>query len=46
LENPEKRRMLADNAYQLLQKKYEWSVVMPHFLKLVAATIRQHSSPT
>lgn len=29
------RQELTDNAYNLLREKYDWAVVMPHFLKLI-----------
>jgi len=35
LKEPELRRQLADNAYELLSKKYDWAVVMPRFLDLI-----------
>jgi sugar transferase (PEP-CTERM/EpsH1 system associated) len=35
LKEPELRQQIVDNAYQLVQEKYDWAVVMPHFLDLV-----------
>jgi glycosyltransferase involved in cell wall biosynthesis len=35
LKEPDLRRQLADNAYQLVREKYDWEVVMPRFLHLV-----------
>lgn len=35
LREPELRKQLADNAYQLVREKYDWRVVMPRFLELV-----------
>jgi len=35
LKEPELRRRLTDNAYQLVRDKYDWAVVMPRFLNLV-----------
>jgi len=35
LKKPELRQRLTDNAYQLIREKYDWAVVMPHFLNLV-----------
>ena len=35
LGDPALRQRLADNAYRLIQQKYDWAVVMPHFLDLV-----------
>jgi glycosyltransferase involved in cell wall biosynthesis len=38
LKEPELRRQLADNAYQLVREKYNWEVVIPRFLYLVEQT--------
>jgi glycosyltransferase involved in cell wall biosynthesis len=35
LQEPGLRQRIVSNAYQLVQEKYEWSAVLPHFLKLV-----------
>lgn len=35
LDDLDLRQYLASNAYELIQEKYDWSVVMPHFLELV-----------
>ena len=37
-EEPQLRRSLSDNALRLVQSSYDWSVVMPRFLKLVEQT--------
>jgi polysaccharide biosynthesis protein PslH len=33
--NPELRARLSDNAYQLVQQRYDWKVIMPGFLEIV-----------
>jgi glycosyltransferase involved in cell wall biosynthesis len=35
LHEPELHKKLTDNAYQLVSEKYNWSVVIPRFLRLV-----------
>ena len=35
LREPELRKQMVDNAYQLVTEKYNWSVVIPQFLKLI-----------
>jgi glycosyltransferase involved in cell wall biosynthesis len=35
LKEPELRQRLADQAYQLVAKKYDWTTTMPRFLNLV-----------
>ena len=35
LHDPELRNQIVDNAYQLVTEKYNWSVVIPRFLKLI-----------
>jgi glycosyltransferase involved in cell wall biosynthesis len=35
LHEPELRNRIVDNAYQLVTEKYNWSVVIPRFLKLI-----------
>jgi polysaccharide biosynthesis protein PslH len=39
LKEPETGKRLADNAYQLLRNTYEWSIVMPRFIRLVEELI-------
>ena len=40
LKNRDLRDQLADNAYQLVSKHYDWAGVMPRFLQLVEETAR------
>jgi glycosyltransferase involved in cell wall biosynthesis len=35
------RRRLADNAYNLVRKRYDWPVILPQFLELVDRVGRQ-----
>jgi glycosyltransferase involved in cell wall biosynthesis len=35
LQQPEWRRQITENAYQLVREKYDWATVMPRFLDLV-----------
>jgi glycosyltransferase involved in cell wall biosynthesis len=35
LQSHDLRQRLADNAYQLVQEKYDWAAVMPRFLRLI-----------
>ena len=44
LKDPDLCQKLANNAFQLVQEKYEWSVVMPRFISLVESTIRKYNS--
>jgi glycosyltransferase involved in cell wall biosynthesis len=44
LNDHDMRQKLANNAYQLVCEKYEWSVVMPRFINLVEATISRYNS--
>ena len=43
LKEPALRQQLADNAYQLVREKYDWAVVLPHFLKLVERVAQPNS---
>ena len=43
LNDPDMQQKLANNAYQLVQEKYEWSIVMPKFINLVEATINKYN---
>ena len=43
LNDPDMRQRLANNAYHLVQEKYEWSVVMPRFINLVESTISKYN---
>jgi hypothetical protein len=38
------RQKQANNAYQLVQEKYEWSAVMPRFINLVESTITNNNT--
>jgi polysaccharide biosynthesis protein PslH len=40
LQDPALRRQLASDAYQLVREKYDWMVIMPHFLELVERAAR------
>jgi polysaccharide biosynthesis protein PslH len=42
LTDPYLRQSLADQAYQLVQKKYEWSVVLPRFCYLIEMMVKEH----
>jgi glycosyltransferase involved in cell wall biosynthesis len=44
LNDPDMRQKQANNAYHLVQEKYEWSVVMPRFINLVESTISKYNS--
>jgi len=44
LNDPDKRQKQANNAFQLVQEKYEWSGVMPRFINWVESTINLHNS--
>jgi polysaccharide biosynthesis protein PslH len=39
LHNPGLSRQIGDNAYNLVKGKYDWAVVMPHFLDLVESIV-------
>lgn len=43
LKDPGLRRRLVDNAYELVRMKYDWNVIMPHFLDLAEWVSRGHS---
>ena len=36
LDDPDLRRYLSSNAFELIQKKYDWDVVMPEFIKIIS----------
>lgn len=40
LREPDLRQRLADQAYQLVAEKYDWAIVMPHFLNIVERVAR------
>jgi glycosyltransferase involved in cell wall biosynthesis len=44
LNDPNLQQKLANNAYKLVQEKYEWSIVMPKFINLVGSTISKYNS--
>jgi glycosyltransferase involved in cell wall biosynthesis len=44
LNDPDLQQKLSNNAYQLVQEKYEWSIVMPKFINLVESTISKYAS--
>ena len=44
LKNPGMQQKLANNAYQLVREKYEWSVVMPRFINLVESILSKEIS--
>ncbi len=39
LDDVNMRNKLVNHAYQLVQEKYEWSVVMPRLINLIESTI-------
>jgi polysaccharide biosynthesis protein PslH len=39
LKDPHLRKRIGDNAYNLVKEKYDWAVVMPHFLKFVEGLV-------
>ena len=46
LKEPETRQRLAGNAYQPVQARYEWSVVMPRFVGLVEDLLEKTALPS
>lgn len=44
LKESEMRQRLANNAYQLVRDKYDWSVAMPRFINLVESTITKNNT--
>ena len=40
LENPEKRRSIAQNAYECIRNQYNWAVIMPSFLAICNSIAR------